>query len=820
MEGLTKEQVAERLKVYGKNEIRRIKKTSPIKIFVEQFTSPLILILLFAALILFLINFFNPESSNLIDIVLILLIVFISGIFGFIQDYKAEKSIEALKKLSVPSAIVIREGKQIEIPSTEIVPGDILVLEEGNIVQADSEIIEGSLEVDESILTGESRAIHKKKGDTVYSGCPIFSGKAKAKVKATGMNTRIGKLARKMQEIEEEKTPFQKQMENFARKISFYAAILIIIIFSIGYIKFGIVESFLFAVSLAIAAIPEGLPAVVTLSLSLGAKSMAKKNALIRKLGITESVGAVNVICSDKTGTITEGKMRVREFYFDKEIKAEECKNKFALRCIYFCNNAKKIFRKGKEIFVGDETDIALKEFSSGKIKEKGEKLDEIAFTSKRKMMSVVYKLGKDKFVFSKGAPEVLIEKCNRWLKNGKIEKLDFKDKVNILYKNSEYARKGRRVLALAYKKYENSKKGIEEDLIWLGLVALSDPPRKEAKEAVEECKQAGIRVIMITGDHPETALSVAREVGIESERAVLGEEIDKMSDMELKKILKKVNVFARVNPEHKLRILEILQRSNNIVAMTGDGVNDALALKKADVGIAMGIKGTEVAKQASDIILLDDNFATIKTAIKEGRRIFDNIKKFVNYLFSSNFAEICVVFLATLFFSLKEPILLPLQILWINLLTDGMPALALGVDPARENIMKRKPRKKGEPIIDEKLIKMILSIGATIALTLLLVFLLLLPFGEKKARSALFTGFVLYEFSRIFTIRYREKISLFANRWLLVALAISFALQLTVAYPLSYLFKLEPLGLYEWFILICGLIANIGAGVMIAKFL
>jgi len=300
----------------------------------------------------------------------------------------------------------------------------------------------------------------------------------------------------------------------------------------------------------------------------------------------------------------------------------------------------------------------------------------------------------------------------------------------------------------------------------------------------------------------------------------VLGEEIDKMSDIELKKILKKVNVFARVNREHKLRSLEILQRSNNIVAMTGDGVNDALALKKADVGIAMGIKGTEVAKQASDIILLDDNFATIKTAIKEGRRIFDNIKKFVNYLFSSNFAEICVVFLATLFFSLKEPILLPLQILWINLLTDGMPALALGVDPARENIMKRKPRKKGEPIIDEKLIKMVLSIGATIALTLLLVFLLLLPFGEKKARSALFTGFVLYEFSRIFTIRYREKMNLFANRWLLIALAISFALQLTVAYPLSYLFKLEPLGLYEWFILICGLIANIGAGVMIAKFL
>jgi Ca2+-transporting ATPase len=820
MEGLTNDQVKERLRVYGKNEIKRIKKVHPIKIFIEQFTSPVVLILIASAIVLIFINYFDSTNSNLADIILILAIVVFSGIFGFIQDYKAEKSIEALKKLSTPTAIIIRNGKQVEIQSTEIVPGDILVLEGGNVIPADSEIIEGKLDVDESIITGESRAIKKKEGDIIYSGSPVLVGRATAKVTSTGMQTKIGKLAEKMQEIKEEKTPFQKQMIKFGKKISLFTVLLVIVIFSVSYFKFDFLTSFLLAVSLAIAAIPEGLPAVITLSLSLGGKGMVKKNALIRRLGVAESIGTVNIICSDKTGTITEGKMKVREFYFDKEIKAESCNNKLALQCIYFCNDAKKVFRKGKEIFVGDETDIALKEFSSKLIKEEGKRVDEIPFTSKRKMMSVIYKIGKEKVIFSKGAPEVLIEKCNRYLKDDKIEKLTFKDKVNLLYQNKEFAKKGMRVLALVYKKYRKSKNP-EENLIWIGLVALSDPPREGVRESIKECETAGIRVMMITGDHPDTALSIAKEVGIKSNNVILGSDIDKMNDTELKKALKSTNIFARVDPMHKLRILKVLQGQGNIVAMTGDGVNDSLALKKADVGIAMGIKGTEVAKEASDIILLDDNFTTIKTSIKEGRRIFDNIRKFVNYLFSCNFAEVGVILFAILLLTLKKPILLPLQILWINLLTDGMPALALGMDPARKNIMKRKPREKNEPIIDKKLTKVIGSMGMILTLALLFVFFMVLPFGEMKARSALFTGFILYEFLRIGIIRYNEKMSIFANKWLVLALGVSLLLQLAIIYtPLNIFFHIVPLDIYEWGVLGIGMIISFVGVILINRFI
>ena len=806
MYGLNQAQVRERLKVFGKNEIKRIKKINPLKIFIEQFTSPVVLILIGAAIVLWSLSFF--EASNLIDIILILGVVLFSGIFGFIQDYKAERSIEALKKFSTPTTIVIRENKKIEIKSTEIVPGDLIVLEGGNIVPADAEIIEGKLEINEAILTGESRAIKKSKGDKIFSGCSILIGEAIAKVTATGMRTKIGKLAMKMQKIKEEKTPFQKQMEKFSRKISLYIIALLIIIFFIGFFKFGPITSFLFAVSLAIAAIPEGLTAVITLALSLGAKDMVKKKALIRRLGITESIGSVNVICSDKTGTITEGKMKVRKFYFDQEIDAENIENELALNCIYFCNNAEKVFKDNEEVFIGDETDIALKEFSQDNVKKIGIKINEVPFTSKRKMMSVIYKIEKEKFVFSKGATEILIEKCNRYLKNGKVEKLTFKDKVEILNKNKELAKRGMRVLGLAYKKYLRSK-AYENNLIWIGLVALADPPRKGVKDAIKECKQAGIRVIMITGDHPDTAMSIAKEIGIESKRVCLGKEIEKMSEIELKRTLNECNVFARVDPMHKLRILDVLQKQGNIVAMTGDGVNDALALKKADVGVAMGIKGTEVAKQASDIILLDDNFATIKTAIKEGRRIFNNIKKFVNYLFSCNLAEVFVV-VASLFLILKKPILLPIQILWINLLTDGMPAIALGIDPATKDVMKKKPRKKGESIIDSSLKKIIISVGIIMSFTLLFVFLATLHLGEVVARSTLFTGFILYEFSRIINIRFNEKMSLFANKWVLVALIISLLLQFIIIYsPISFYFGVTAIGIYEWFILIIGLVFN-----------
>ncbi|HDI02792.1 MAG TPA: calcium-translocating P-type ATPase, PMCA-type, partial [Candidatus Aenigmarchaeota archaeon] len=738
--GLTEEEAKRRLKKYGKNVIERKERVGALKIFISQFTSPLILLLVAAAILSLFVNYLQHESS--LDSILILLIVFAAGVAGFIQDYKAEKAIEALQKMATPKARVIRNGKEIEIDSSEIVPGDLVVLEGGDVVPADAEIIEGYLEVDESPLTGESRSVKKGVGKKIFSGCGIYSGSAVAKVFATGMKTKIGEIAAKMQELKEGKTPFQKHMESFTRKIVGVSAAIVVITFAVSFGKFGLVESLLIAVSLAVAAVPEDLPAVITIALSLGARDMAKKNALVRRLAITESVGCVDVICTDKTGTITEGKMKVRNFWFLENTKEAR---KLADYCCFFCNNAKQIFKNGKKVWTGDETEIALKKFSMKLVKEGGEKIEEIPFTSERKMMTVAYKL-KKKIIFSKGAPEVLLEKCSSYVGGGKLTRAV---KQKILEKNKEFASKGYRILALAYKEYE---KPLEKNLVFIGLVILSDPPRPEVKEAVKECRKAGIRVIMITGDNPMTARAVANEVGIQSAGIVTGDELDRMSAKELKNALEKgVNIFARTSPFHKLKILEILGKEH-VVAMTGDGVNDSLALKKADVGIAMGIKGSEVAKEASDIILLDDNFASIRNAVKGGRRIFDNIRKFVNYLLTCNLAEVLVVLFATLYFPFI--VLYPIQILWINLVTDGLPALALAVDPARPDIMRRKPRKREEGIIDKKLATIIGAIGAEKAAIILMTFFATLPLGVERARSVLFTSFIIYELMRIGVIR------------------------------------------------------------------
>ncbi len=812
MRGLTFQEAKRRLKKYGSNVIKREEKVNPLKIFLSQFSSPLILLLIATAILSLFINYIQGESF--FDSILILIIVFAAGIAGFIQDYKAEKTVEALQKMSTPKAKVIRNGKEVEINSSEIVPGDLVVLEGGDIVPADAEIIEGNLEVDESPLTGESKSVKKKKGEKIFSGCGIYSGNAVAKVFATGMKTKLGEIASRMQEIEEGETPFQNHMKSFTRKIVGLTAVIVVVTFAAGLGKFGIFEAVLIAVSLAVAAVPEDLPAVITIALSLGARDMAKKNALIRRLAITESVGSVDVICTDKTGTLTEGKMKVRNFWLpENSSRARE----FADECCFFCNDAKQVSRAGKKVWIGDETDIALKKFSLKLVKESGEKIDEIPFTSERKMMTVAYKLGK-KYVFTKGAPEVVEKICSRYMKEGKILKMDKKMREEILKKNRELASRGFRILALAYKEYE---KPLEKNLIFIGLVSLSDPPRNEANEAIKECHTAGIRVIMITGDNPLTARAVADEVGIKSEGTVTGEEIDKMSDKELGKILKGgINIFARTTPFHKLRILELLQKSGHTVAMTGDGVNDSLALKKADVGISMGIKGTEVAKEASDIILLDDNFASIRNAVKDGRRIFDNIRKFVDYLLTCNVAEVVVVLLTVLFLPFIS--LYPIQILWINLITDGLPALALSVDPARPDIMRKKPRRKEEGIINKKLGMLIGGIGIKKALVILVTFLVALPLGIDKARTILFTGFIMYEFVRIAVIRYNEKLNSLrdwlANRFLVYSLALSFLLQLVILYtPLASFFKVVPLGLYEWAILLAGTVAGFAIGIGIA---
>ena len=810
--GLSSEDVKKRIEVWGKNEIRREMKVSPIKIFISQFSSPIILLLIGAAIISLSLNYVNKE--NYFDSILILLIVFAAAIAGFIQDYKAEKAIEALQKLATPKAKVIRDGKEIELDASEIVPDDIIVVESGDVVPADAEILDGELEVDESFLTGESRAVKKRKGDKIFSACPVYVGRAIAKVFATGMKSEIGKIAGKMQEIREAKTPFQLQMEKFTRKIVLLTALIIFITFLVGMNKFGWMEAFLISVSLAVAAVPEDLPAVITIALSLGARDMAKKNALVRRLAITESIGCVNVICVDKTGTLTEGRMKVRKIWLPKESTFAK---DLALKCCYYCNDAKKVVEGGKEKWVGDETDIALKEFASN-LKEEGRRIEEVPFSSERKMMTVAYEFREEITVFSKGAPEVILAKANKLLVGDKIIELTDEKRRQILKVNEEFASKAYRVLALAYKEYG---KPLEKNLIFIGLVILSDPPRPEVREALAECYSAGIRVIMLTGDNPQTAKAVANEIGMSTSGIITGDKIERMSEEELKKNLKRgVNIFARISPLHKLKILEILQKEGYVVAMTGDGVNDALALKKADVGIAMGIRGTEVAKEASDMVLLDDNFATIRTAIREGRRIFDNIRKFVDYLLTCNVAEVLVVLLSTLFLPFIS--LYPIQILWINLITDGLPAIALAVDPPRPDLMRRKPRKKEEGIINKKLAALIGGIGIKKSLIIIGTFLATLVRGIEVARSTLFTGFIMYEFVRIGVIRYNEKLTSlkdwFANKFLVISLVLSFLFQLILLYtPLSSYFKVVPLGWFEWEVLGIGTLIGFGSGILIA---
>ncbi len=820
-DGLTEDDAAKRLKVYGNNEIKRKKKASPFRLFLAQFKSPLILILVGAALVLAGISFLPGSESNLVDTTLIMIIVLASGISGFFQDWNAEKAIEALKRMSTPHARVIRDGKERQILTTGLVPGDVIVVEGGDVVPADAKIIQAfDLMLDESILTGESRAIRKGQSGMAFMNTSLISGRGTMLVLSTGMRTEVGKLADKMQEIAERKTPFQIELAGFSRRIFWLVMLIAALIFALGYFKYGLYTAFLTAVSLAVAAIPEGLPAVVTLALTFGAKYMVRSKALIRRLPVVESIGSVNVICTDKTGTLTKNRMSVTRVLFDEVMydcremdKGDAKRMEMLMLSSALCNNTSEVKDdEGKMKIIGDQTEVALSEFSEkyGYGKAEMERMyrrtHEISFTSKRKRMSVVCRHGARKFVFVKGAPEVILDRCTKMIKGGRVHKMDNETRQKILKQDNQFSAHALRVLAFGYKEMKRDipEKDIERDLVFTGLAAMLDPPRDEAKQAIKECRTAGIRVIMITGDNMETAKAIANEVGLGSKGGISGNELAAMSDESLAKRLGEgVNVFARTTPFDKLRILKVLQR-DNLVAMTGDGVNDTLALKKADVGIAMGERGTEVAKEASDIILVDDNFATIKNAVKERRRIFDNIRKFVNYLLTCNFAEVFVIFMGTLLLTSNEPVLLPVHILWINLLTDGLPALALGVDPPAPDIMERKPRKRGEGILDKKTMYNIVSIGFAKSALLLMVFIFNSYLVLGDARTALFMGFVLYEFLRIGVIRHQEKIGFFENRLLVIALAASLVLQLMVVYtPINVYFGTVPLNLAQWGVLL-----------------
>lgn len=820
--GLTSEEAKRKQQQYGLNQLEQKKKKRPIKIFLEQFTSPLIILLVVSAIILGIVGKLT-NSESYIDIILILVIVFISGISGFIQDYKAEKSIEALQEMADPKTKVLRDNMVHLISTKDVVIGDILVLEEGDVIAADSKILESnSLQLNESSLTGESSAVNKRIGDEVFMSTYIVSGNGYAKVEKIGMSTKIGSIAHQMENIKEEKTPFYQQIDKLSKKLFWTVIIIAIITALVGLLKYSVADSVLTAVALAVAAIPEGLPAVLVLSLAIGSKVMLKKKALVRKLSVVESIGSVNYICTDKTGTITKDEMSVTKIYLNSKIQNVEKITKDEAKKLFLCgtlnNNSKEIFDKKIKI-VGDETDIAIRNFgekflyNKQELDKKYSRVFEVPFDSKRKMMSVVVSNNSQKTVLTKGAPESIIKTCNRILLNGKVKPLTQSLKKEIIKVNDDFASNGLRVIGFAYKEKNIilKKDKIEKDLIFIGLEGIIDPPRKGVKNAISQCKTAGITVLMLTGDNPLTAKSIAEEVGIKNKKVITGLELEKLKDEELyRQIQEGTHVFARLSPEHKLRIMTVLQNKENIVAMTGDGVNDSLALKKADVGVAMGIRGTDVAKQSSDLILLDDNFVTIVSAIKEGRRIFNNIQKFTNYLLTSNFAEVAVIFIATLFLTLKNPILLPIQLLWINLLTDGFPALALGADPAREGLMKEPPRKKSESILNKKLYLLTGIIGAKKTIILFATFFLALYFtrSDAIARTTVFTGFILYEFVRVAVIRSQEKLGWFSNMYLFWALIISLILQIVVLYtPIGSAFEVVPMGIVSWTILVSGVV-------------
>lgn len=798
--GLSDKEAQTRLQKYGPNILKTTGGKNILLIFLSQFTSFLIIILFVASAI----SFFLGET---IDAILIMAIVVINGIVGFIQEYKVERTIENLKKLVSTDITVYRGGSLQKIPSSQLVPGDLIVLEEGQKVPADIRLSETyNLEVAEASLTGESTPVKKdskplsgvvilaERANMLFSGTTIETGKGIGVVIGTGMNTEIGKIAHLVAKEPEVLTPMQIKLNNLGKIIGRIVLIIAIVI-GIEQYLFGqnVLNALISAIALAVAAIPEGLPAVITISLALGTKRLLKQKSLIRNLAAAETLGSTDIICSDKTGTLTEGTMKVTEVYGDKEK---------VLTYGLLASNA----RKSGEDYIGDTTEVAIirAAIESGLDQETllktHPRTSEIPFSSLRKMMSVMVKSDDEDLLISKGALEVILSKCSQIEENDKIRKLTDQDKQTIISIQEGFAKKALRVLAIAY----STSSKTEDNLTFLGLVGMMDPPRTGVKEAIKECSSAGIKVVMITGDHLLTAEAIANEIGITG-KSISGEDLDKLSDAQFAEEVEQITIYARVNPEHKIRIIKALKAKGHQVAMTGDGVNDAPALKAADIGIAMGITGTDVAKGASDMILLDDHFQTIVSAVKEGRAIFDNIRKFVNYLLSSNIMEVLVISLAVILGGGHLP-LLPIHLLWINLVTDGLPAIALGIDPPRKDIMSLKPEKFREEIAGGHFLGPLITISVLLTVAILFIFLMY----EKDPiyeQTMVFTSIVVYEMLRIFAIRSEYKLPFFSNPFLILAITGSLILQLTILYApftlggvsLQELFKVTPLHIQDW---------------------
>ena len=844
--GLKTDEVEARRKTYGYNELVEKKRITPLQILLNQFKDIFVMMLLAAIVLSVIIGWYKSAGGGAldeyVDAITIGAIVVLNAVVGFVQEYRSEKAIDAMKRLAAPRAHVLRDGKLTTIPAREVVPGDTLILEAGDHVPADAILMDAvDLKTEEAALTGESTSVSKKVGSVeektpvadrknmVFMGTHLTYGRGRAVVTGTGMGTEFGKIAELMQSVEEEQTPLQQKLESFAKRlgqiiIGVCAVIFVIEIFRSGLHMEMIIDSLMVSVSLAVSAVPEGLPAVVTISLALGARELAKRNAIIRKLSSAETLGAVTVICSDKTGTLTKGEMTVREIYVDKNmievtgvgyepkgefllegkpVKPEEEQGlSLILKAATLCSNAQC---DGKSV-IGDTTEGALIVAATkyGSIKEELEKeaprVHEVTFTSERKRMTTVHKSGEEGLIaYVKGAPELILERCTSVIVRGRIRKLDQKTRKEIIEANERMANKALRVLGVAFKELAAGEAGtldderLENGLVFIGLMGMIDPPRVEAVTAVKKCDEAGIKTVMITGDHKMTAVAVAKELGILKDGLVLtGSELDAMGDEEYQKIVNKVNVYARVSPEHKIKIVRALKREGNIVAMSGDGVNDAPALKQADIGVAMGITGTDVTREASDIVLADDNFATIVNAVEGGRTIYDNIRKFSFFLMRCNFDELAIIGLFALM-GLELPLTAGM-ILWLNLVTDGGPAIALTMDPPEKDVMKRPPRNPNEGVLYGRFASIITTFILQFALTGGIFYwqYYMLPgalTAEKlaTARTMAFMRATLQELFVVWNCRSERhnafKTGFLSNKFLLVAVVVSCALTVILPY-------------------------------------
>ena len=823
--GLGDKDVQIRQDEFGKNKIEEGKKESLLVKFINQFKDFMIIILIIAAIISAVVSYLEG-TGDYFDSIIIIAIVLFNGLMGLIQEAKAEKSIEALKKMSAPVAKVRRNGKVLTVNGEDIVPGDIVILETGCYVPADIRLINTyNLKVEESSLTGETEAVEKDEnalfnnqkvplGDMknmVFAGTAVVNGHAEGIVTNIGMNTEVGKIASMIITNEAPQTPIQKKLSEVGKVLGIACVVICALIFVIGVIKkISVVEMFMTSVGLAVAAIPEGLPAIVTIILSIAVTKMAKRNAIIRKLPAVETLGSSKVICSDKTGTLTENNMKVVEIIGNKNKILEYG----ALCCNCEINGG---------VVEGEPTEVAIVKEA---VKEKQNKIlpriCEIPFDSNRKLMTTVNELENGKYrIITKGAPEILLGICDYYEENNTVHDMNSTFLSKIKNKNEKMAEKALRVLGVAYLDVDIMPKEISADflekgLIFEGLIGMIDPPRKGVKEAVLACRRAGIKTVMITGDHITTAKAIAKDLEIlrGRELAITGQELDKISDSKLEKEIMNYSVFARVTPEHKVRIVKAFQKTGAVVAMTGDGVNDAPALKKSDIGIAMGRKGTDVAKNAADMILNDDNFVTIVDAVKQGRNIFDNIKKAIHFLIATNIGEIVTIFVGLLL-GVKSP-LLAVQLLWVNLVTDSLPAIALGLEPPEKDIMNRPPRDSRKSIFADGLMGKIVVEGFMIGMfTILAFFIGNKYYGIEVARTMAFISLGMLELIHSFNVKSEEsifKVGLFENKYLVGAFLLGTVLQLGIVFvpTLAEIFKLTQLNTTQWLITIAISIAPI----------